>query len=198
MTFLHENQYGFRARRSCESQLLLTTGDINRSINLGRQVDMGILHFSKAFSKVSHRRLTIKMSYYGIRNETLNGITEFLRSRQQVVVDGETSQPAEVTSRPTLFLIYISDNADNIKSNIRLFADDCVDYRQVDSIEDQFVLQDDLPKRVTWSKKWQMEFIVKCAIMNFGALRNKIRLQNEKSVITRCKTPSKTRSGTAT
>ena len=85
---LHENHYGFPAHRSCESQLLLTTDDINRSINQGRQVDMGILDFAKAFDKVSHRRLALKMSYYGIRIGTLNWITEFLWGhQQQVVVD---------------------------------------------------------------------------------------------------------------
>ena len=60
---------------------------------------MGILDFAKAFDKVSHQRLTLKMSYYGIGNGTLNWITKFLRGhQQQVVVDGETSEPAEVTS----------------------------------------------------------------------------------------------------
>ena len=120
---LHENQHGFRARQLCESQLLLSTDDINRSINQGRQVDMGILDFAKAFDKVSYQKIALKMSCYGIRNGTLNWITEFLRGRQQqVVVDGETSEPAEVTSGvhqdtvlgPTLFLIYINDIADNI------------------------------------------------------------------------------------
>ena len=152
---LHENQHGFRAHRSCESQLLLTTDDINRSINQGRQVDMGILDFAKAFDKVSHRRLALKMSYYGIRNGTLNWITEFLCGRQQqVVVDGETSEPAEVTSGvpqgtvlgPTLFLIYINDIADNINSTIRLFADDSVVYRQINSPDDHRILQEDLQK----------------------------------------------------
>ena len=53
------------------------------------------------------------------------------------MVDGETSEPTEVTSSvpqgtvlgPTLFLIYINDIADNINSTIRLFADDTVVYR---------------------------------------------------------------------
>ena len=49
---LHENQHGFRAHRSCESQLLLTADDTSRCINQGRQVDMGILDFAKAFDKV--------------------------------------------------------------------------------------------------------------------------------------------------
>ena len=30
---LQENQHGFRAHRSCESQLWLTADDINKSIN---------------------------------------------------------------------------------------------------------------------------------------------------------------------
>ena len=143
---------------------------------------MGILDFAKAFDKVSHRRLVLKMSYYGIRNGTLNWITEFLCGRQQqVVVDGETSEPAEVTSGvpqgtvlgPTLFLIYINDIVDNINSTIRLFADDLVVYRQINSPDDHHILQEDLQKLVEWSKTWQMELNVdKCTIMDFGTLRN--------------------------
>ena len=98
-----------------------------------------------------------------------------------MVVDGETSEPAEVTSGvpqgtvlgPTLFLIYINDIADNISSTIRLFADDLVVYRQINSPDDHRILQEDLQKLVEWSKTWQMEFNVdKYAIMNFGTLRN--------------------------
>ena len=45
---LHENQHGFRAKRSCESQLM-TTDDISKSLNSGKQVDMAKQDFSKAF-----------------------------------------------------------------------------------------------------------------------------------------------------
>ena len=54
---IYENQHGFRSRRSCESQLLLTTDDIVMSMNQIYQVDMAILDFAKAFDKVSHQRL---------------------------------------------------------------------------------------------------------------------------------------------
>ena len=75
---IHENQHGFRSRRSCESQLLLTTDDIVRSMNQSHQVDMVILDFAKAFDKVSHQRLSRKMAYYGIQgHHTLLG-HEFL------------------------------------------------------------------------------------------------------------------------
>ena len=80
---LHENQHGFRARHSCESQLLLTTDDIARSLNQSYQVDMGILDFAKAFDKVSQTRLSRKMEYYGIRGSTLNWVTDFLRGWNQ-------------------------------------------------------------------------------------------------------------------
>ena len=43
---LNENQHGFRQKRSCETQLLLTTDDLSKNINSGKQVDMAILDFS--------------------------------------------------------------------------------------------------------------------------------------------------------
>ena len=51
---LHDNQHGFHAKRSCETQPLMTTDDIAKYLNQGKQVDMGILDFSKAFDKVPH------------------------------------------------------------------------------------------------------------------------------------------------
>ena len=88
---LHENQNGFRAKRLCESQLLLTTDEISKYMNQGLQLDMAILDFAKAFDKVPHRRLAEKMSY-GKRNNTLSWVSNLLNGRlQQIVTDGESS-----------------------------------------------------------------------------------------------------------
>ena len=56
---------------------------------------------------------------------------------------------------PTLFLYYINDMPDNIKSTVRLFADDTIVYS--DAINHQS-LQDDLNRLEQWEKQWDMEF----------------------------------------
>ena len=52
---LHDNQYGFRRKRSCETQLLKTVHDLAKTLNDKGQTDSILLHFSKAFDKVCHR-----------------------------------------------------------------------------------------------------------------------------------------------
>ena len=77
---------------------------------------------------------------------------------------------------PTLFLIYINDIADSISSSIRLFADDCVLYRPIQSPEDHLELQRDLDRLVHWGDTWSMEFnIKKCAIMQFTTTSSKLQ-----------------------
>ena len=59
-----------------------------------------------------------------------------------------------------LFLLYINDIVTNIQSTIRLFADDCLIYRCIKSIDDHRILQDDLNMLTAWAAKWQMDFNV--------------------------------------
>ena len=91
----------------------------------------------------------------------------FLSDRKQrVVVDGaassfssvESGVPQETVLGPLLFLIFINDINNNITSNIRLFADDCLVYRQIDSVSDQIALQRDIDTLLHWTKTWQMLF----------------------------------------
>ena len=111
---------------------------------------MAILDFSKAFDKVSHRRLSSKLGYYGIRNHTKQWIDCFSSERSQnVVVQDSSSAESPETSGvpqgnvlgPCFFLLYIKDIGDNISSTVRLFADDYVKYRQINSTRDQEILE---------------------------------------------------------
>ena len=67
---------------------------------------------------------------------------------------------------PILFLIFINDLPDNINSIVRLFADDCVLYRNIRGSEDLQLLQDDLEKLALWEEAWLMKFnVAKCHSM---------------------------------
>ena len=93
---------------------------------------------------------------------------------QTVVVDGISSPPVRVLSGvpqgtvlgPLMFLLYINDIATGISSPLRLFADDCLLYRTINSIEDSLILQKDLELLSQWATVWQMKFNVsKCTVI---------------------------------
>jgi len=73
------------------------------------------MDFSKAFDKVPHRLLLLKLNHYGVRGDVLSWISSFLTGRTQsvVCVGGHTSTPCDVLSGvpqssvlgPLLFLI---------------------------------------------------------------------------------------------
>ena len=86
---------------------------------------------------------------------------------------GQASDPVPVLSGvpqgsvlgPVLFLIFINDLPDNIRSSVCLFADDCVLYRNINSLTltDCQILQDDLNSLALWETDWQMKFnVAKC------------------------------------
>ena len=76
---LADSQHGFRKRRSCETQLLLTCHDLTRAIDKCGQVDMLVLDFAKAFDTLAYERLLAKIHSYGITSSLYKWIESFLK-----------------------------------------------------------------------------------------------------------------------
>ena len=160
----------------------MVVNDFAKNLNNSQQVDTILLDFSKAFDKVYHRKLMIKMDHYGIRGKPLDWMNDFLCERtQQVINNGESSSKGKVISGvpqgtvlgPLLFLIYINDLSDRVNSQIRLFADDSYLYKTIDTPQDTLQLQKDLDALTKWENEWSMEFHPdKCKILR---IKNKLK-----------------------
>ena len=175
---LSDSQHGFRAKRSCETQLVTFIDELQRHLAKGMQIDLAKLDFSKAFDVVPHSKLLYKLDYYGIRGLPLEWIRSFLNDRvQRVAIDDKASDVALVTSGvpqgsvlgPILFLIFINDMPECINSKCRLFADDSIVYRTITSVADSIALQKDLDSLHEWEVTWGMSFNPsKCNTMNIA------------------------------
>ena len=51
-----------------------------------------------------------------------------------------------------MFSLHINDIMSDIESEIRLFADDCVCYREIKDIEDTLKLQKDIDRLGIWAR----------------------------------------------
>ena len=180
---LSDRQHAFRKGHSCETHLTTVINDWAKILDNRGQVDTFILDFEKAFDTPPHELLKSKLFGYGIGGKTLKWIDSFLCFRQQrVVVNGVKSDWAPVLSGvpqgtvlgPLLFSLYINDISSDIESEIRLFADDCVCYREIKDEKDTMKLQRDIDRLGSWARKWGMRFQpVKCNMMQLTRKRIK-------------------------
>ena len=137
------------------------------------QVDTFILDFEKAFDTPLLNSLKSKLFIYGIGGKTLKWIDSFsqttmscckgVKSDRALVLSGV---PQGTVLGPLLFYLYINDISSGIESEIRLFADDCVCYREMKVEEDTMKLQRAIDRLGSWARKWGMRFQpVKCNMM---------------------------------
>ena len=70
---LYHLQHGFRDKRSCETQLLEIQNNIVANMNNGKQTNVIVMDFAKAFDKVEHGRFIEQMKYYSVGGKQTNG-----------------------------------------------------------------------------------------------------------------------------
>ena len=163
---LCDNQHGFRSGRSCLTQLLSHIDDIVQGLASGVDTDAIYLDFAKAFDKVDHRLLLLKMNKLGFHEKVTKWVESFLSKHQQSVVVGGVSSfevpiqsgvPQGTVLGPLLFIIFINDMKLSVKGSIiRLFADDTRILKHIGSTDDTLVLQSDLSSVIKWAKKNNM------------------------------------------
>ena len=114
--------------------------EIAKNMQMGKQTDLILFDFSKAFEL--YTRKWFQNYTYGIRGKTLSWVKGFLESHSQaVVLNGVKSIKIAVSSGvpqgsvlgPILSLAYINDLPDQVKSRVRLFADDTAIYLAISS-----------------------------------------------------------------
>ena len=131
---LTPNQSGFRPNDSRVNQLLSIVHNIYSDFdhNPSLEVRGNFLDISKAFDKVWHDGLLYKLESFGISGNLLKLVHSYLNNRQQrVVLNGQYSKWAPILVGvpqgsilgPLLFLIYINNLPENLKSPAKLFAD---------------------------------------------------------------------------
>ena len=153
--------------------------EIQQNLSEGKQTDVKLLDFSKAFDKVSHEKLIHKLYGYGIRGETLSWIKAFLNGRSQtVVLEGDCSEEVPVTSGVLQGSVLGPIGPDKVKSQVRLFADDTAAYLAITKSAESKQLQGDLDTLQEWELDWNMEFNPgKCQVIQITRSRSPIPTQ---------------------
>ena len=97
---------------------------------------------------------------------------------QSDLVTVDSGVPQGKILSPILFLLLINDLPSVIFSKVRLFADDCLVYREIKNRQDQIALQKDLNLLENWGSKWGMRFnAAKCNMVRMSRTQTPISTQ---------------------
>ena len=115
-----------------------------------------------------HKRLIFKLRSIGISGNLIEWFIDYLANRKQrVCLNGYASSwltpnagfPQGSILGQLLFIIYINDIVNNIRTNIRVFADDTTLYEIVDDpLLTGININIDLRTIMSWAKTWLVMF----------------------------------------
>jgi hypothetical protein len=178
---LTKEQHGFVPGKSCITNLLESYDFSTKLLADGDWIDIVYLDFAKAFDKVHHASLELKLYNYGIRGKVLYWICAFLANRRQRVVLGKvvsnwmkvsSGVPQGSVLGSILFALFVNDLPCGLHSKTMMFADDTkllARLKRSNFGVDTQELQLDIDKVLDWTKRWHMRLnLSKCKIMHIG------------------------------
>ena len=175
LKLIKSSQNGFVRNRSRLTNLHKFVEYVCNYMDKGLPVDVIYLHFRKAFDKVPHKRLMVKVKAHGIGGKIWGWIDDWLNGRrQQLTLNGRESNWIDVLSevlhgsvlRLILFVVYINDIDSYVSSKILKFADDTKFVGVVSSPEGLKKFRQDLVDLDRWSNEWLMLFNTdKCKVI---------------------------------
>ena len=182
---LRSEQHGFMPRRSCMTNLATMLHEAWNNISDGMQTDVIYTDFSAAFQSVDHSLLLHKLRCsFKVSDRAFLWLKSYFTDREQrVVINGKCSTWMSVPSgtpegsllSPLLFLCYINDLPDSVKTNCLMFADDVKLYHRVTSHTDCAFLQKQLDELCHWSRQWGLALNpTKCKILTISLRRQPV------------------------
>ncbi|MFZ2538543.1 MAG: reverse transcriptase family protein [Oscillospiraceae bacterium] len=179
----HKNS-GFKKFDGTINQLLHLVNKIYMGFDNEMEIAVIFLDVTKAFDRVWHEGLLLKLNRIGIKGNLFKWCQSYLSNRRQkVVINGQFSDifyvlagvPQGSILGPLLFLIFINDLVNDIECDMNLFADDTMLLEAYkDSILAQLKLNRDLIKIENWAKNWLVNFNPeKTEFINFSLKKHK-------------------------
>lgn len=179
-------QHGFFSGRSTTTNLTVFNHFCISAFEKHHNVDVVFADLCKAFDKVSHKILYLKLKKMGFYGNILEWIESYLSNRTYtVIIDKFQSQSYVATSGvpqgsvlgPLLFLLFINDISYCVRSsNCLLYADDLKIFKEICNVSHEDELQSDLNNIYIWCNNNQLPLnLNKCFQMTFSRSRSHIR-----------------------